>query len=38
MRSRLLGVWLKCKQCGYICHADLNGAINIGKALSAFPV
>ncbi|WP_072330862.1 zinc ribbon domain-containing protein [Thermoactinomyces sp. DSM 45891] len=23
-----------CKQCDYICHADLNGAINIAKAIS----
>jgi IS605 OrfB family transposase len=24
----------KCEKCGYTIHADLNGAINIGKAIS----
>ncbi|MDR6226803.1 transposase [Desmospora profundinema] len=28
------GLRFQCKQCGYTCHADLNGAINIGKAIS----
>jgi putative transposase len=28
------GLGFKCKECGYTCHADLNGAINIGKAIS----
>jgi putative transposase len=28
------GLRFKCKECGYTCHADLNGAINIGKAIS----
>lgn len=28
------GLHFRCKQCGYHCHADLNGAINIGKAIS----
>nr|WP_246512163.1 transposase [Polycladomyces abyssicola] len=27
-------VRFKCKQCGYTIHADLNGAINIAKAIS----
>jgi putative transposase len=28
------GLIFKCKKCGYTTHADLNGAINIGKAIS----
>ncbi|MFD1407797.1 RNA-guided endonuclease TnpB family protein [Kroppenstedtia eburnea] len=28
------GLKFRCKECGYTCHADLNGAINIGKAIS----
>lgn len=28
------GLRFQCRQCGYDCHADLNGAINIGKAIS----
>jgi putative transposase len=28
------GLLFKCRQCGYTCHADLNGAINIAKAIS----
>ncbi|MFC7441761.1 zinc ribbon domain-containing protein, partial [Laceyella putida] len=28
------GLRFQCKRCGYTCHADLNGAINIGKAIS----
>jgi putative transposase len=28
------GIRFKCKQCGYTIHADLNGAINIAKAIS----
>jgi IS605 OrfB family transposase len=28
------GLVFKCKKCGYTTHADLNGAINIGKAIS----
>ncbi|MBS7529530.1 transposase [Hazenella sp. IB182353] len=35
-KSNRKGLRFKCKQCGYICHADLNGAINIGKAISGF--
>lgn len=28
------GLQFRCKKCGYHCHADLNGAINIAKAIS----
>jgi putative transposase len=28
------GIRFRCKQCGYTIHADLNGAINIAKAIS----
>jgi putative transposase len=28
------GLQFQCTQCSYTCHADLNGAINIGKAIS----
>jgi hypothetical protein len=28
------GIQFRCKKCGYTCHADLNGAINIAKAIS----
>ncbi len=28
------GLLFRCKECGYTCHADLNGAINIAKAIS----
>lgn len=28
------GIHFKCKKCGYTIHADLNGAINIAKAIS----
>lgn len=28
------GINFKCKKCGYEIHADLNGAINIAKAIS----
>ncbi|MFC4078187.1 RNA-guided endonuclease InsQ/TnpB family protein [Salinithrix halophila] len=28
------GLRFRCRKCGYDCHADLNGAINIGKAIS----
>jgi transposase len=27
------GIRFRCKQCGYTIHADLNGAINIAKAI-----
>jgi IS605 OrfB family transposase len=30
------GIRFKCKKCGYTIHADLNGAINIAKAISGF--
>jgi putative transposase len=33
-RSNRNGLCFRCKRCSYICHADLNGAINIGKAIS----
>ncbi|WP_184317824.1 zinc ribbon domain-containing protein, partial [Geobacillus subterraneus] len=26
----------RCQKCGYTLHADLNGAINIAKAISGF--
>ncbi|MED4971688.1 MULTISPECIES: RNA-guided endonuclease TnpB family protein [Geobacillus thermoleovorans group] len=32
------GIHFQCKQCGYTLHADLNGAINIAKAISGFAV
>lgn len=28
------GIIFRCKKCGYTIHADLNGAINIAKAIS----
>lgn len=28
------GIQFRCKKCGYTCHADLNGAINIARAIS----
>ncbi|WP_408006920.1 RNA-guided endonuclease TnpB family protein [Pseudalkalibacillus sp. A8] len=28
------GLHFQCRECGYTCHADLNGAINISKAIS----
>ncbi|MED5014023.1 zinc ribbon domain-containing protein [Geobacillus stearothermophilus] len=28
----------RCQRCGYTLHADLNGAINIAKAISGFAV
>ncbi|MFC4076815.1 RNA-guided endonuclease TnpB family protein [Salinithrix halophila] len=28
------GLRFQCRKCGYDCHADLNGAMNIGKAIS----
>jgi IS605 OrfB family transposase len=30
------GIRFRCKKCGYTIHADLNGAINIAKAISGF--
>ncbi|MGJ3222206.1 RNA-guided endonuclease TnpB family protein, partial [Geobacillus thermoleovorans] len=30
------GIHFQCKKCGYTLHADLNGAINIAKAISGF--
>lgn len=33
-RANRNGLVFKCRQCGYTCHADLNGAINIAKAIS----
>jgi IS605 OrfB family transposase len=33
-RANRKGIQFKCKKCGYTCHADLNGAINIAKAIS----
>jgi IS605 OrfB family transposase len=28
------GLQFRCKECGHTCHADLNGAINIARAIS----
>jgi transposase len=28
------GFVFRCKKCGYTCHADLNVAMNIAKAIS----
>jgi IS605 OrfB family transposase len=33
-KSNRKGLVFKCKSCDYTTHADLNGAINIGKAIS----
>jgi len=33
-RANRNGIHFKCKKCGYAIHADLNGAINIAKAIS----
>ncbi|AMA71814.1 MULTISPECIES: RNA-guided endonuclease TnpB family protein [Aneurinibacillus] len=33
-RANRNGIHFKCKKCGYTIHADLNGAINIAKAIS----
>ncbi|KJE25950.1 transposase, IS605 OrfB family [Geobacillus kaustophilus] len=30
------GIHFQCQKCGYTIHADLNGAINIAKAISGF--
>ncbi|WP_236567237.1 transposase [Geobacillus sp. TFV-3] len=30
------GIHFQFKKCGYTIHADLNGAINIAKAISGF--
>jgi transposase len=30
------GIRFRCRKCGYTIHADLNGAINIAKAISGF--
>ncbi|KAF0996101.1 hypothetical protein BJQ97_02764 [Geobacillus sp. TFV-3] len=30
------GIHFRCQKCGYTIHADLNGAINIAKAISGF--
>ncbi|OKO96771.1 Mobile element protein [Geobacillus proteiniphilus] len=30
------GIRFRCQKCGYTLHADLNGAINIAKAISGF--
>ncbi|KAF0996445.1 hypothetical protein BJQ97_03135 [Geobacillus sp. TFV-3] len=32
------GIHFRCQKCGYTIHADLNGAINIAKAISGFAV
>ncbi|MED4359325.1 MULTISPECIES: transposase [Geobacillus] len=32
------GIRFRCQRCGYTLHADLNGAINIAKAISGFAV
>ncbi|MXQ53541.1 IS200/IS605 family element transposase accessory protein TnpB [Shimazuella sp. KC615] len=33
-KSNRKGLVFKCKSCDYTTHADLNGVINIGKAIS----
>jgi len=33
-RANRNGINFKCRKCGYTIHADLNGAINIAKAIS----
>ncbi|WP_169818262.1 IS200/IS605 family transposase [Shimazuella kribbensis] len=33
-RANRNGLKFRCKECGHACHADVNGAINIAKAIS----